>query len=82
MDQAKGLSVAIPVPQGGRLLPGSISGDSGKALLKPSGATIDLAAGTDVDTIAYEGAIEISWIPSEGLKPGAVMKLSFDFLVK
>lgn len=82
MDQAKGLSVAIPVPQGGRLLSGSISGDSGKALLKPSGATIDLAAGTDVDTLAYEGAIEISWVPSEGLKPGAVMKFSFDFLVK
>lgn len=82
MDQAKGLSVSIPVPQGGKLVKGSIKGDNGKAVLYPSGAAIDLGAGTDADTGAYEGATEISWAPSGNLRPGAVIKFSFDFLVR
>ena len=82
MDQAKGLSVSIPVPQGGKLVKGSIKGDNGKAILHPSGAAIDLGAGTDADSGAYEGATEISWAPSGNLRPGAVMKFSFDFMVR
>jgi len=82
MDQAKNLSVSVPVPQGGKLVKGSIKGDNGKAVLYPSGAAIDLGVGTDADSGAYEGATDISWAPSDNLRPGAVIRISFDFLVR
>lgn len=82
MDQASGLVVSIPVPSGGSLIPGSVSGDGGIAKLMPSATNIDLEGKNASDDAGYAGANEIMWEPAGSLRPGETIKFSFEFIVK
>ena len=82
MDSASGLSVSIPVPSGGKLVAGSLFGDSGRVTLKPSAVVVDLEKAAVTAYSAFEGATELVWNPADSLRPGSVLKFSFDFLIR
>ena len=82
MDQASGMAVSIPIPSGGSLLPETVRGGSGKALLLPSGVAIDLEKAQSGSIEGLAGTKEIKWEPAGSLKPGEIIKISFEFIVR
>ncbi len=82
MDQASGMAVSIPIPSGGSLLPETVRGGSGKALLLPSGVAIDLEKNRSGNIEGLAGTKEIKWEPAGSLKPGEIIKISFEFIVR
>lgn len=82
MDQASGMAVSIPIPSGGSLLPETVRGGSGKALLLPSGVTIDLEKAQSGNNEGLAATKEIKWEPAGSLKPGGIIKISFEFIVR
>lgn len=77
MDEAADIKVTIPLSDGTSLVPGSINGSSGKAILAPSYKLIEVSSERKPDTSQDPSIRSFQWMPGCNLMPGETIEVSF-----